>query len=540
MARRVPLTTERIAPWIAALLVATPVLASRYPPMFDLPNHEEIVAAMRHFSDVTRYPPGLLRWNVGHPNQLFYFLAWGVSLVASVETACKIVVAASVAAIPIAAARLADHLGATRWGAVATAPLGLGFVFYFGFVGNLLGYGLLLAALPLLDDLARAPTARRAGLATVVLLVLYQAHESALLAACLALVVLSAGRAFTLKATAYRAAPLVAAGAVVACEQLRAVNEMGPNLRRLPPVIDLALWQKLDGTPQALLGLHGQAATRLPFLLLVASLALLAVDRVRLRSPDAGATLRARIDAHRFELLGGLLVIAYFEVPFSIQGAMWLHARFLTAGVAVLAVALAPRGAAPSIATRLASLASIVAILAMLRPTFEATSALYRDEDALLAKIEPGSAVMQVDLVGAPLRNLVFSVAGATARAAAERGGRVAVSFLQTSPIPPVVIAPEHRWDGAMERMSGDGTELRPAFDLKRFRYVLAFVPDDQMDLLARALAPEARSVGRAGNWVLFESTLPRTSILAAEPALDDSESLAARLEALREGRKLE
>jgi hypothetical protein len=82
-----------------------------------------------------------------------------------------------------------------------------------------------------------------------------------------------------------------------------------------------------------------------------------------------------------------------------------------------------------------------------------------------------------------------------------------------------------------MKRMAGDGTELRPAFDFQRFRYAIAFVPDDAFDRLVRAMAPEARPIARSSNWALFESTLPRTSILAPEPARDGSESLRARLE---------
>lgn len=536
---------ERVAPWLAALAVAIPVLAYRYPPMFDLPNHEEVVAAMRHFTDASRYPPGLLQWNLGHPNQLFYFLAWTVSLFVPVDTACKLVIAASVAAVPLATARLADHAGASRWAAVAAAPLGLGFVFYFGFVGNLLGYGILLGSLPLLDVLARDPTPRRAALGAAVLFALYEAHESALVAGCLALVALSVGRRFTLRETAYRLVPLLAAALVVVLEQVRAVRAMGPTLRDLPPVIDLAFWQKLDGAPQALFGLHGATATRAPFLLVLASLFLLALDRFRLRGLPVARGLRERLDAHRFELLGALLVLAYFAFPFSVQGAMWLHARFLAPGVAVLAVGLSPRrsaGAPPdghrpartAIVTRLAPIGSIVAVLAMVRPAFEATSAVYRDLDPLLGEIEPGSATAPVDLVGGPLKNIVLSVGGVTARAAAVRGGRVAVSFLQTSPIPPVVIAPAHRWDGAMQRMAGDGAALRPAFDLARFRYVLAFVPEGEMDRVTRAMAPEGRRLGRSGNWLLFESTLPRSSILASEPAGDSSASLGERL--AREG----
>jgi hypothetical protein len=524
---------ERLAPWLAALAVALPVLWYRYPPMYDLPNHEEIVAAMRHFGDASRYPPGLLVWNLGHPNQLFYFVAWAVSLVAPVDVACKLVVAAAVAAIPLASARLADHVGATRWAAVATAPLGLGFVFYFGFVGNLVGYGLFLASLPFFDGLASAPTSRRAALGTGLLFTLYFAHEASLVAGCLALVILCAVRPLTFRGTAWRATPLALSAVLIVFEQVRALRAMGPNFKDIPPYIDLALWQKIDGAPQALFGLHGAEPVRLPFLFVVASVLLLAVDRARLRGPFAPMPLRERLEAHRFELLGVALVVAYLEVPFSFQGAMWLHARFLAPAVAVLAVALAPRRGSPSIVARLASIGSVATTLAMMRPVFETTSAVYRDLDPLLAKIELGSATAAVDLAGGSLRNLVLSVGAASARAAAVRGGRVGVSFVESSPIPPVLIATEHRWDGALLRLIGGGTGLRPAFDLKRFRYVLAFVPEGSAERMVRAMTPEARLRDRSGSWMLFESTLARESLLAPEPQEDHSASVRERLEAM-------
>jgi hypothetical protein len=529
----VPNATERAAPWIAALAVALPVLAYRYPPMQDLPNHEEVVAAMRHFSDRGRYPAGLHVWNLGHPNQLFYFMAWALTLVTPVDAACKIAVAGCLAATPLAAARLAEHLGSTRWAAVAVAPLALGFAFYWGFVGSLLGLSILLASLPLIDAMTRAPTVGRATLTSLVFLLLYLAHESALVCGCLALVVLSLGRPVGLRPALVRAMPLLAAGLVILFEQVRAVRSMGPNLSSLPGMINLALWQKIDGAPEALLGLHGETATQAPFILILASVVFLCVDRARLGGFRTGMPLRDRFDAHRFELLGALLVVTYFVFPFSIQGAMWLHARFLAPGVAILAVAVAPRRDVPSIITRVACVASIGAVLRMLRPEFDATSALYRSLDPLLADIEPGCAVAAVDLVGGPFPNLVFTVGGAAVRAATERGGRMAVSFLQTSPIPPIIIAREHRWDGAMQRMEGDGAGLRPAFDLKRFRYVLAMAQGEQADQLAQAMAPEARLVARSGAWFLFESTLALAPITATEPVVDGSESVGDRLAAL-------
>jgi hypothetical protein len=508
--------------------------------MIDLPCHEEIVGAMRHFGDAARYPRGLMTWNLGHPNQLFYLLAWAFAIVLPVSAACKLVVAASVAAVPLAAGRLADHLGASRWAALVVAPLGLGFFFYFGFVGNLLGLGLLIASMPLLDRFATNPTPRKAGIATLTLLLLYEAHDSAVVIGGVAIVVLSLGLPLRWPATAWRATPLVIGGFVAGVEQIYAMAHLGSNLRSLPRVIDLAAWQKIDQVPQALLGLHGSTTTRPAFFLVAAVVSGLAVQRVLQRRTASFPVTSARqwVHAHRFELLGTLLIALYFEVPFSFAGAMWLHARFLTPGVALLAVALAPRRPLPlPFALRVGSVLAVIAILALVKPEMAATGAVYSDLDAILGRIAPGSAIAPLDVAGGPRRWLVFTVAGAGARAASERGGRMAASFTEGSPIPPVIIAPDHRWEDSLARMATDSLSFEPAFDLRRFRYALAWTVPDQEEDVVHALLPEARLLARSGGWLLFESTFAVESVLAPEPTSGGEQSVRARLEAIARAR---
>lgn len=494
---------------------------------------------MRHYGDSTRYPPGLMTWNIGHPNQLFYFLACALAFVLPVDTACKVVVASSVAAVPLATGRLADHVGVSRWVAVLVAPLALGFFFYFGFVGNLLSLGLLIAVAPALDRFAHSPTTRGAGVVTLVLLLLYEAHESAMAVGGLAIVVFSVGRRVPPAANAWRAAPLAVAASVAVAAQAYAIKHVGSNLRVLPRLIDLALWQKVDEVPQALLGLHGSRTTCPTFFVIAAVVAVLASRRVRAtRAITPAGSARAWIDEHRFEILGLVLIASYFEVPFSVTGAMWLHARFLTPGVAFLVVGLAPRLPSPfPVAARLGSTFAVVAVLALVGPEVAATGALYSDLDSILTIIAPGSAVAPLDVSGGPRRSLVFTVAGAAARASAERGGRMAASFTQSSPIPPVIIAPDRRWEDAVSRMAVDSTALEPAFDLRRFRYVLAWIaPGQRGEDVARAITPEARLVARSGGWWLFESTELTESLLSAEPLPVHAETVRDRMAALTGG----
>jgi hypothetical protein len=104
---------------------------------------------------------------------------------------------------------------------------------------------------------------------------------------------------------------------------------------------------------------------------------------------------------------------------------------------------------------------------------------------------------------------------------------------MQTSPIPAVIIAPGHRWDDSLSRMAVDSLSLEPAFDLRRFRYVLAWTATGDSADVTRALLPEARLVARSGGWLLFESTQLAETVLSVEPTPGREESLRARLDAI-------
>jgi hypothetical protein len=524
---------DRASPWLIGAVVAAPVLVCRYPAMVDLPCHEEVVAAMRHFQDPSSYAPGLMTWNVGHPNQLFYFVALALSFVVPVDVACKLVVAASVAGIPIGAARLAAHAGVSRWAAAFAAPVALGFCFYFGFVGNLLGIGMLLAALPALDRFATTPTARGAATTTAVLVALYLSHDSALVMGILALAILSLARPLGRYRIAWTIVPLAVAGGVALVEEVYVVRHRPPNIGALPRVIDLGLTQKIRGLPEALLGLRGASACAAAFWAFAIALALLALQKVLALRRAGGRSPRWSFERDRFLVLGVALGVAYFEVPFAYTGAMWLHARFLGPAVIVLAVALAPSApVAPWWPTRLVCVGALAALLRLVVPSMVETARVYSDLDALLSTMDT-SAVASLDVIGGPGSRLVFSPSGAAARAASVHGGRMAASFTQSSPIPPVVISPDHRWDDSFVRLARDTLAFEPARDLRRFRYVLAWTLPAQVGSLIAALAPEARLIGRSGGWLLFESTLSVVPLTAPDELPvdpDHADTLRARL----------
>jgi hypothetical protein len=86
--------------------------------------------------------------------------------------------------------------------------------------------------------------------------------------------------------------------------------------------------------------------------------------------------------------------------------------------------------------------------------------------------------------------------------------------------------------------MAVDSLSLEPAFDLRRFRYVLAWTAQGDADDVTQALLPEARLIARSGAWLLFESTLPVESLLSVEPTSGGAESLRARLDAIAHARR--
>jgi hypothetical protein len=94
-------------------------------------------------------------------------------------------------------------------------------------------------------------------------------------------------------------------------------------------------------------------------------------------------------------------------------------------------------------------------------------------------------------------------------RVLATRGGRLDYAFTD-SPVSPVVLAKRYRWNEALIRLAFDCWAFRPAHDFKSFRYALVRTSDANVAALAQiTLAPEGRYVATAGEWVLFESTLP-------------------------------
>jgi hypothetical protein len=543
-ARRV----EVLAVWVAGLLLASPVLVAFYPPMTDLAFHEGAIGILRYFGDTSRFPPGLYRYNLGEPNQLFHMLAWALSYVVSTRWAVKLVVAAAVALVPVSAARFATHVGASPLAALVVAPMALGWLFSWGLVANVLGLAALLLTLPLLDRLAEEPTPRRALAAVGGGVLLYFAHEAMLFVyggTALGLALLHRG---TRREAALRLAPMVA-GAVMAIAQMRWQKRfMTPAVRAMPTFWHTP-WHKLKRIPYLLMPAGDPLAHAAMFALCVLALGTFLWLRTRERRAAGEPTPSLREHpsawalAHRWELFSLACFVAYMAFPLTLGGATLVYQRWFPPAFAVLALVLAPRDiwVRPARVTRIAVAVLPVATLLVAWPAFADSSRQYEALEAITAHIEPGSAVASVDLgPGDPSRN--YSLGPAAGRVLAERGGRLVYAFTD-SPVSPVVLAKAYQWNESLIRVAFDSWAFRPAHDFQRFRYLVLRTTDPMRAWIASyALADDAEYVDEEGEWVLFRSrhdVAPLTSPdwkLEKPPPDSMREKLSAVTRRLHEG----
>ncbi len=547
---------ERIAPWATGLLLAAPVLAAYYPPMTDLPFHEAAIGLLRHFGEPAMVPPGLYVHNLGEPNQLFHMVGWLLAYVTSTRWAVKLLVAAAVAGVPVAAARFARHVGASPLASLLVAPMALGWLFSWGLITNLIGVGVLLAVLPGLDSFAAKPSGVRALRQLGSVMLLYFAHMAMLVVyggIALGLAVL---HPWSRRRTGWRLVPVLAAIAVT-LGQLQLQKPFVSEAVGSFPTLWHSPLVKLAAIPNIVL----PATDPIVHLAMLALCSLLLgglfFHRRQQRRRDAVATEPgpARADAHdgaepasglerarrwalryRWELVATVAFAAYMAFPLSLNGATLVYQRWLPPAFAILAVVAAPRTLLSS-ETRVASFAAFVlpiATLLVAGPSFVDSDRQYRNLEAIIATMDPGAAVAAVDLgPGDPSRT--YSLGSAEGRIMAERGGRLVYAFTDSS-VSPVVVSRPYQWNESLRRVGVDSWSFMPAHDLKRFRYVLVRARDPRLKWLsAYALAQETRLVHEEGEWALFEAKKPVLPLTSPDEPLPDPrpETIRDRIETL-------
>jgi hypothetical protein len=510
---------EILAPWIVGFSFALPILVAAYPPMDDLPLHEAAVGILRHWGDTRFSPPSVYELNLGHANQLFSLLVLALSFLVPIGWASKLVVAASLFALPLAAAHFAQHLGATRWVALLVAPLGLGWLFFWGLVQNILGLALVLALLPLLDDFAGRPTGRGALKVCGALLLLHFAHEAMMLVGCAA-IVLCASRN-RLRSLAWCLVPPSFAAAVFISDRIYDWRVAGPRDYDAPRFVFYSLSHKLWSIPGVLFGGFEPYVRNLMMVLALLPAALLLASRIRKSKAAASPpkTMRDGVHRYRFELFAALLFVFYLVAPCNMKSTTLIYHRFLPPAWAILVVC-AGAGVGSSIRpiARVLCAALPVASLLIAWPSFADSDQVYRELDPLLQHIEIGSTVAVLTIGPAPHR--LWSPLDASGHVVAVRGGKGLFDFTQ-SPTSPVVQRPEKRWVDAVDRVDGSPLAFRPAWDFTRFRYVLVRVATPGTAVVTTlAFGKYAKLIAQNGAWCLYESQLPLVSIDAPDAPL--------------------
>jgi hypothetical protein len=535
---------EDILPWATGFLLALPALMAFYPPMTDLPYHEAAIGILRHFGDATRFPPGLYRLNLGEPNQLFHMTGWLLSYVVSTRWAVKVLVVATIVAIPPSAAHLARYVGSSPLAALLVAPMAVGWLLYWGLITNLIGLAALLLVLPGLDRFAHAPTAKGVVFTMGSLLLLYLAHEGVMFVYMAAALGLALAYPWSLKSTLLRLVPLAFGSAVAVAQAKWQARFMTPTLRAMPLLWD-SFWVKLKTIPHLILPATDLGIRLTMFALCLGTIGglfwLRARERSRLdRKVSAGTSRVARLRhwmlARRWELFATLCLGAYFLFPVTLNGATFVYHRWFPPGFAVLVVAATPRDLWTRAARvpRLAIMALPVATLLVAWPSFVDSSRAYEALDPVLPWVEPGSAVAQLDF-GPVDRTRTFTLGPASGRILATRGGRLAYAFTDSS-VSPVVIPRRYQWNESLFRVAFDGWAFRPQQDLRRFKYVLARANDAAAAYMAvHALSPETELVTKSGEWLLFKSRFETAPLLSRDAWGEGppSESIRDRVRAI-------
>jgi hypothetical protein len=545
-----------VATALASVVLAFAILAFRYPPMPDLAMHEAMIAVMTRLHDPTFVPPGMYGVVAPQANQLFHALAYLLALVVRSDTACKLVVATTLALLPIAMARLLLRAGRSLALAPLTAFVALGWFFRWGLVANLLGLLLFVAFAPCLDSLTRRPTRTNALVAVGAGVLLVLAHESAALSFAIVAVVFALAR-FRRSARYVVAtlAPVVVILALTFGQSIMSARLVGASMQQIGDDYGASPIARFLSLPGALFG--GARTSSLAILsafscLVIAFAASLCLSRRFRRRERAPRRISPQIWLlrQRHRALAAIFFALYLTFPMSLGGTTLLANRFLPPAFVLLLVGISPRAASVASAPRLRRLLYILlAVVAGLAPALVLTlswkllqdgARLARDLDAIIARLPPNVAVAQLDLTPRA-RSRAAPVPGLASRIQAERGGRMLFAFTDLPPNP-LYIRPNARWDEPIVRMAPTPFGFLPAVDGRRFAYLLALETDAGfLPLLNEALAPEYLPVAAEGAWHLYRSTLPLDPIDSPGAALatPPTDSLAARINALHAARAL-
>jgi hypothetical protein len=496
---------------LAAVVWLIPLWIVPIPPMLDYPQQVAMAAILRWLGDPARGFQAVYEPALGRPQGLFEILTAGLAWLLPIETAGRLVVSLSLAAVVPATLALCRRTGRPDWYALLALAFLYNHAFYWGFVDNLLAYPLVLGGLALADRLFERPFGVGSWLLLAVwTLIFYGAHLQFLLVFAGATAWLALVRRPHLGRLALQLSlllPGLALGAgVLGWAHLHAAEVMTPFQQRLQevPTITYNTHMKVDQIPGLLFGSWADGTHWLLALLLYGVVLLLAVPSLR-KPPEVVEPRDSVLFRTRFLSLAGWVALLYFLVPEFSRG--YLVSGRLVSLAALLAVPALPRPPARRERIALALTGALLAVL-LARTTagflgFAAEAAGLRE---VLEAAEPGQTL--AGLIYDPVPSAwntppVFQHAAAYYQV--YRGGRVLLSFAQFFNSPVRFRAGENREEEILVKWDG----LSPwRFDLARdggrFRYFLVRGGREHLVYAFRTRLRGARVV-TAGRWSLVE-----------------------------------
>ena len=518
---------ERLAPWVIGLTMACPILVFRYPPMGDLAMHEALVAIMRHGTDASWAPPGLYFVVAPQANQLFHWLVYALSFVVPTDLACKLVVAMSVALAAPAMSALLHHLHLSRWPSLLVTPILCGWIFRWGLAANMLSLPILLVSMPLLERVARRPSASRVALSFGAACLIFFAHESSAFVFALAAVYFGLTRATTIGSAVTRTSTALVVLALAVAQWSVSHRLAGANMRAIGNDYGDDPLARLSMLPSGIFG--GLGTWRLA---LIGGLSVVAHGASAWGRHTAileGLPVRVLLWRYRYLVLSVTLFFFFFGFPMSLGGTTLLAHRFIAPACAFLIVACA-RPVTRPLAVAAATLVPLV-MVALTIQTFRQVGREYRDLDEVLAQLPDDVSVAQLDL-SPPTGGRAAPVPGAASRALAVHGGRMLFALTDMPPNP-VFMPLAVQWNEPLLRLRFAPFAFMPTHDATRFAYLLVENHAAAFRALVRqALAPEERLVASAGVWDLYRSTLKVAPLDAPDEPLPTPapETLADRV----------
>ncbi len=505
--------------WLLGAAFTLPIWLTTFPPMTDFPQHLAMAAILRWFDDPVRGFADAYVVHLERPNTAFELLVALLSLVMPLPLAGKLVVAVAAAAVAPAAVALARRSGADPRLALLATCAAYDFALFWGFVGNVMAYPIVLFGLALSDRLLERPLSMRGVSCFAVLAaILYAVHLQFLAVFVIGTSVLALCRGEVRRglAAAAACAPVLLAALVQVGQTAEHMGQSHRDLLEkangLPgPGTKIAWWAWLT------YGKHPGSAEGVLLALLVAVVAVTVSFRGTEPSAASGSDGsvpaapddRAWLLAARWTLLSATLAVIYFALPEGFVGHM-VYERLPPLIVMMGAATLpATDGVRRGLATWLLALSVLVQLVSVGREMtwFEADA---RGLRTLIDRIPRGSNV--AGLVFEP-KSLAAPTAPVLVHfpvlAQALRGGRPLYSFAELDVAWTLArLRPGLPKDDLFEHMNEWHPErFSLARDGGRFRYYLVRGSEADMQHTFGS-APDMRWIS-AGRWYLVWQPRP-------------------------------